>query len=170
MSSHITHISWGTGHRRRSPRAEVSDETLELLQPWLTKAVASGRIEPLPVPALSHFGAQVIKEVGFVLVVTIYGPSGAYRDGEPHTGEFVPLATMGVAQRSREAGELWADLTTLFGKAPIASAPPVPWCAVALHETHLAAHLSAVAWLGDLERCIAWTWIARNTAPGGADG
>jgi hypothetical protein len=157
--TYINHITLSTGHNRRSPRSEVGDDTLALLHPWLTAALNSGDIVPLPVPSLAHFGVRAIKEVG--LVVTIYGPNGPHTPGKPHRGEWMPLVTLGVAQRSREAGDLWAMLVANFGARAGLKAPATPWVAVALHPS-ASGYPEALDWLGDLERCIAWAWITRN--------
>lgn len=157
--NYINHITLATGDCRRSPRAEVDDATLAVLVPWLKKAIASGNIEPLPVPQLSHYGARAIKETG--LVVTIYGPRGPHTPGQPHSGESLPLVTLGIAQRSRESGDLWAMLRASFGGKPGVKTPAAPWVAVSIHE-NIVAYLDALQWLGDLERCIAWAWVTRN--------
>lgn len=159
--NYINHITLATGDCRRSPRAEVDDATLAVLIPWLKQAIASGNIEPLPVPPLSHYGARVIKKTG--LVVTIYGPRGPHTPGQPHSGESLPLVTLGIAQRSRESGDLWAMLQANFGGKPGVKAPATPWVAVSIHD-NIVAYLDALQWLGDLERCIAWAWVTRNPA------
>lgn len=156
---YTNHITLTTGHCRRSSRTEVDDATVALLHPWLLTAIRSGQIEPLPVPALSHYGARAIKEIG--LVVTIYAPRGPHTIGRTHTGNSLPIATLGIAQRSREARDLWALLVANFGATPGTKAPDTPWCAVALHDK-LMDYPDALDWLGDLERCIAWAWITRN--------
>lgn len=161
--NYINHITLSTGHCRRSPRSEVHDETLDILVPWLNQARSSGDIVPLPVAPLSHFGARVIKDIG--LVVTIYGPRGPHTPGQPHSGEWLPLATLGIAQRSRESADLWASLQANFGGKPGVTAPATPWVAVAIHDT-IGGYLDALQWLGDLERCIAWAWVTRNPALG----
>ncbi len=159
MIKYLNHITLSTGDCRRSPRAEVDDETLALLHPWLTRSLASGRIEPLPVAPLSHYGARVIKEIG--LLATIYGPRGPHNPGAPHPGEHVPIVTLGVAQRTREADDLWAHLVANFGAQNGIAMPAAPWCAVVLHQ-NIVAFSEAAEWLGDLERCIAWAWITRH--------
>ena len=77
---------------------------------------------------------------------------------------------MGIAQRSREAAQLWDYLINAFGAHPSAKMPSVPWCATSPHEP-LAVLRDALDWLGDFERCVAWAWITRNPAltamPGG---
>lgn len=162
MSSYINHVTLTTGQCRRSPRDEVSDETLALLYPWMTTAIESGNPAPLPVPALAHYSAHVLRDRG--VVVTIYGPLGPHIAGQPYRGErLAPLVTLGIAQRSREAAPLWQMMVDTFGAPTVAKMPSVPWCAVALHPT-LPMFLDAVTWLGDFERCVAWAWITRNPA------
>lgn len=156
---YINHVTLSTGHCRRSPRAEVDDATVQMLYPWLLKAIESGCIEPLPVAPLSHYGARAIKEIG--LVVTLYAPRGPHTQGQPHTGEHLPIATLAIAQRSREAGDLWAMMVASFGAARGATRPETPWLAVALHD-NIVQFLGALEWLGDLERCIAWAWVDRD--------
>jgi hypothetical protein len=152
---YIQHITLSTGHNARTSRTDVSDETLAVLVPWLNAGIESRAPQLLPVPQLSHYSAVAIVERG-TLVCTIYGPPG------PHMSEPPPLVTFGVAQRSRQGGELWDMLVGQFGAKPGLQKPSEPWCAVALHPS-LAAD-PAVQWIGDLERCIAWAWITRNPA------
>lgn len=161
MANYINHITLATGDCRQSPRAEVDDATLAVLIPWLKKAIASGNIEPLPVQPLSHFGARVIRSIG--LVVTIYGPRGPHIVGHAHTGEWLPIVTLGIAQRSRESSDLFGWLKSNFGAKPDIIAPQTPWVAVSIHD-NIVAYLDALQWLGDLERCIAWAWVTRNPA------
>lgn len=110
--------------------------------------------------ALAHYSADVLVEAG-ALVATIYAPQGLHPPGRIATGPDDPLATLGVAQRSRHGERLWAMMIDNFGAAPGLTRPAEPWCAVALHPA-LAMHIDAAHWLGDLERCIAWAWITRD--------
>lgn len=155
---YINHITMSTGHIARTSRADVADDTLALLVPWLQSVVASGKIVPLPVEPLSHFGAMATVQDG-ALLCTIFSPAGPHKAGQPYTGESWPLVTLGVAQRSRHSNKLWPLMAAKFGARVIAPAPP--WCAVAVLAP-LAAYQSASEWLGDFERCIAWAWITRN--------
>ncbi|MDO4687083.1 MAG: hypothetical protein Q4A92_11110 [Corynebacterium sp.] len=167
----INHITLTTGHNRRSPRAEVSDETLAILHTWLLDACGSPDPVPLPAPSLAHYSAHVLRSPdGGGLVLTVYAPWGPHIQGQPNKGKTAPLITMGVAQRADEAEQLWRYLVDAFGAHPSAKMPPVPWCAVSLHEP-LSVLRDALEWLGDFERCAAWAWITRNPAltavPGG---
>lgn len=145
---YIHHITLTTGHARHSPRAEVHDDALAIIAPWLAEAIAANRPVPLPALGLEQYTAIAIVEVG--LVVTVYAPGGV-----------LPLVTFGVAQRSRQGGPLWDTLTEHFPAAAGLGKPDEPWCAVAVHPGIIACP-GAQEWLGDFERCVAWAWITRN--------
>lgn len=154
---YINHITLNTGHTRRSPRAEVSGDTIEKLQPWLNAAINTGSRHPLPAPGLGHISAVAMVDDG-ALVVTVYAPSGPHEHGKPHAGATMPLVTIGVAKRSRQSDALWGKMVKAFGSAPNLRAPAIPWCAVALHAGMLI-YPSSLDWIGDFERCVAWTWM-----------
>lgn len=142
---YLNHVTLSTGHTRRSPRAEVSSATIEWLNPWLSALLAEGGTQPLPEPSLAAYSAAAHIESGG-LVMTVFC------DGDA-------IVTFGVAARSRQSAELWAYLCA--GKPLLLSVPAVPWCAVALREGYLN-HPDASGWLGDFERCVAWTWLERK--------
>ena len=158
-SPYITHITLSTGHSRNSPREEVGDDILSVLHPWLSDLIVGKIHLPLPVPALYHYTASATLDAG-ALLVTIFAPRGPHTPGKPHRGELDPLVTLGVAQRSRHGGDLWAMMVAQFGSVPGLKRPPEPWCAIALHPG-LMTHPQTTEWLSDLERCIAWAWITR---------
>lgn len=160
MITYINHLTLNTGHLARTSRADVSDSALAILSPWLRAAISSGPPAPLPVAELCHYSAQTLVENG-ALVVTVTGPAGPHKPGQPHPGATMPLVTIGVAQRSRQAAPLWSMLTTAFGNPRSVRMPADPWVVVALHPT-LAKYPDAAHWLGDFERCVAWAWITRN--------
>jgi hypothetical protein len=157
---YLNHITLSTGHLARTPRSEVAPAVTHLLAAWLPNIINSQRSHPLPLPELSHFSARAFVESG-ALVVSVYAPLGPHEQGKPHTGADMPLVTLGVAQRSRQGGELWAKMTKAFATLPGLEQPGAPWCAVALHPS-LALYAGPTDWLGDFERCIAWAWLTRN--------
>lgn len=157
---YLHHITLTTGHLARTTREDVAPEVTALLAPWLQAMIDTGQTAPLPVPALSAYSAQAQVRHGG-LIVTIYAPVGPHQPGKPHQGVGTPLVTLGVAQRSRQAQPLWDDLTGAFPARAGTQMPCAPWAAVTTHPAMLA-HLDAIEWLGDLERCIAWAWITRN--------
>jgi hypothetical protein len=157
---YINHITLNTGHVARTSLADVAPAITQLLANWLPGTINSGRTHALPVPSLSHFGAQVLVHDG-ALVVTVVAPVGPHQQGQPHVGKTVPLVTFGVAQRSRQGTALWGMLTSAFGSVAGLQQPGTPWCAVAVHPS-IAAYDGPVDWLGDFERCVAWAWLTRN--------
>lgn len=156
---YINHLTLTTGHNARTSRADVADDALAIVAPWLLSVVGSGQKSPLPVPALSHFSAVAYVHDGG-LVVTVYGPSGPHQPGQPASAD-IPLVTFGVAQRSRHSEPLLAMLLANFEHIAGIKQPSTPWLAVAIHPS-IMAHTDAIAWLADFERCVAWAWITRK--------
>jgi len=148
---YITHLTLTTGHVARQQRADVSDEMLAVLVPWLRHALTSAA--PQPVPQTEGYQARAVAQGGS-LVVTVYAPT-------PDVGPALPLLTFGVAARSRHAPMLWELLTRQPCVQEGLRQPPAPWCGVVLYPA-LAGHLTATEWLGDFERCVAWAWVTRN--------
>jgi len=157
VSKYLHHITLSTGHTRRSPRSEVSGETLARVGPWLAALVESGK--PLPVSGMAGYSALASVHDG-ALIVTVSGPPLA--EG-PMAGKEPPLVSIGVAKRSRHGAALWPLLTgpVMPPAKPGLQRPSEPWCAVAIWPT-IALHPDATAWLADLERCIAWAWLERS--------
>lgn len=144
---YINHLTLRTGNVTRIERGDVDGETLARVAPWLAALVESRATAPLPVAGLAKFSAAAFAPDG-ALVVTISGR--------------VPLVTMGVAKRSRHGAALWPLLSAPH-MPPVkrnAARPAEPWCAVAIWPS-ITEHPDALAWLGDLERCIAWAWCTR---------
>lgn len=148
---YIHHITLATGHVARTSRADVTDDTITALRPWLQAAIAHIDDYPLPGPlgTRDQFRAQVTIQAG-ALVCTVFGTT----PGAP----LVPLVTFGVAARSRQSRDLWAMMLAQFGAQCGIRAPEPPWCAVAIHAGFALQH-GASAWIGDFERCVAWTWL-----------
>ena len=156
---YINHTTLTSGHNARTSRADVADDVLAIVVPWLQSIVGAGQKSPLPVPALRHFSAIAYVQDGG-LIVTVYGPTGPHRTGQPASAD-IPLVTFGVAQRSRHSEPLWAMLLANFEHAAGIKQPATPWCAVAVHPS-IMAHPNAIGWLADFERCVSWAWITRN--------
>lgn len=148
---YIHHLTLTTGHVSRSTRDDVPDDILAVMAPWLQAAVNSGQQHPLP--GLPEYVAAVLVQDGSLLV-TVYAP-------QPDIGPRLPLATFGVAQRSRNGKALWSLLMANFGAHASARRPTEPWCAVALHPA-LAGDREAAEWMADFEACVAWAWITRS--------
>lgn len=149
----LVHVTLSTGHVRDSPRSEVSKETIDALAPVLEQLLAGDEIA---VPWVS--GDYTINGAagGDCFIATIWSRGGA------------PVVTIGCARGPREAVRLWEQLhatavidelqpQTIAGAAPLGER----WCAARL-EIGIAAHPDTAHWLGDFERCLAWTWIDRG--------
>lgn len=146
--NYLNHITLSTGHNRRSPRTEVGADVIAWLRPWLDRLLASGIPLPLPETSLAGYSASAHIEQGG-LVITVFAGADA-------------LVTMAIAERSRQSAPLWAYMQAQHG--PFAAgieAPNAPWLAAALRPG-IGLHMDASDWLGDFERCIAWTWLERN--------
>jgi hypothetical protein len=157
---YFNHLTLTTGHNARTSRADVSDETLALVAPWLDGIINSGALHPLPVQELSHLAARASVEAGS-LIITVFAPAGPFVPGAVSRGKDMLLVTFGVAQRSRQGAALWPMLVDRLGAAPDLQRPAEPWLAVALHEG-LIMHMDVIGLLGDFERCCAWAWMTRN--------
>ena len=144
---YINHITLSTGHTRRSPRAEVGDDTIAALEPWLATVIAHADDYPLPGP--------IGTRDGFLMSASVIHGGLLCHVGQIDTG---PLVSFGVAARSRQSGELWAWLCAQYGSRDALTAPGTPWCAVALRPAYMQ-QSGVSAWMGDFERCIAWTWL-----------
>lgn len=146
----IEHVTLTTGHTRRSPREEVSDDAVTVMRAVIDRLRADpDGTQPIPgCPGYSLGG----RGDGKCLVATVWA------DGPPS----VVICSIGVAAHARCGMPLWRMLHR-YGALPVVTdherQPATPWCAAAL-EVGIARHMEAAAWLGDFERCLAWAWIA----------
>lgn len=160
MTAYIEHVTLSTGHRSRARRADVAAPVMDVLAPWLDRALLADDpsvAAPLPVPELSDFSATAFTTPGG-LVVTVYGPD--ILSLPPAMPQPIPLVTFGVARRSRGAAKLWDGLVKQVPAGPCGAMPGAPWLAVLLHPS-IVTFPDAANWLGDFERCVAWAWVER---------
>lgn len=161
--AYIHHVTLATGHSRRSLRAECDTEVLALLGTWMGEALlpddpSKAPPVPLPVPELAAYSAHILTSAGG-LVVTVYGPDRQLEP--PASPERIPLVTFAVARKPRHAAKLWTILLRTGIAAPTPTVMPgTPWVAVVQYPT-LVSCPTAVEWLGDFTRCVAWAWIER---------
>jgi len=149
---YIAHVTLTTGHSARSTREDVAPDTLAVLVPWLRNALSAGRA--IHIPGASDGCSALVMQQDGALLVTVYGP-------QPDIGVPAPLATFGVASRSRHAHKLWEMLRGQPWVLPSLLMPGAPWCAVVPYPS-LLAHSEAAEWLGDFERCVAWAWVTKQ--------
>lgn len=151
--TYILHITLTTGHTRRSPAAEVTAETRQMLAPVLRAALQSRST----IPYVGDYQLTGTAEGRSASVWTIW------------SGD-VPIITVGVARTSRAGAPLWRRLHELHvadaGVPPVVTdpqrPPQAPWCAARL-DAGIELHPDVSEWAGDLERCIAWTWLEDMT-------
>lgn len=133
--SYLHHVTIETGHVRRSPASEVEAGTRQMLLPILRQALNGG--QPT-IPGVGPYTLSGDARGGRASTWTVCGPHG-------------PLVTFAVCSGGKGARE-WDNL------AGAGDQPPHPWCAVRV-EDGLARDPSTAEWIGDLERCVAWTWL-----------
>lgn len=144
--AYIWHVTLQTGHSRQSERVEIDDHIIDLLEPLLA---ADGEVQ---VPQVAERTMRITRSGRMLLATVMAGAA--------------PICTIAVAGRSRGANRLWQIINEegLMGRGASsthpADPPRAPWCAARI-EVGLPQHMSDTEWLGDLERCLAWTWIER---------
>lgn len=154
----LAHVTLTSGNVRHSPRHEVGDQVVTLLAPLLARVLAGDTVD---VPYVD--GEYVLQGAvdGDCCALTVTGAASG-----------LLVATLGIAAGETGSAALWRQLHVYAPESsPLATraeAPPsAPWCAARL-DRGAAVHPDALTWLGDLERCLAWTWIEeRARATGG---
>ena len=146
----MIHYTLNTGHAVASPRSGVGPEAIAALQPLTEHGGAIPGCAPFQVTVDSGPGAAVF---------TIW------RGAEP-------VATCGLAWTAEGEAESWPAIEKLYldlsdrdpqllAPAKEASKPAsLPWLAVVLLPSLLNQSRGDVGWLGDFERCMAWTILA----------
>jgi hypothetical protein len=152
----IYHVTLTTGHGRWSPRSEVANDVLDDLAPMVARA-ERGTPVALPVGSVPIWLRRVDTVSKHVAVWSL-------DDADQKS-----LVTVALALKSRPGAGLWRQLHASLGhvapgfQTSVDGLPPDPWLAAAIHLPFLlrpdAQELGLM--LGDLERCIAWTWIER---------
>jgi len=145
---YIVHLTLDTGDQRRSYRDEVAPHVVATLRPLLDRVAAGERV---PIPGDVQPKCTMTGAVGRhrALVVTVSGPP------RPDAPGGAPLVTFGVAPDSLASATLWREW---IGSERDDRTPRAPWCTVRVWPT-IALHPEAAGWLGDFERCCAWTWV-----------
>jgi hypothetical protein len=149
MGIHMIHLTITTGHSRYSPRDECDRRSLALCQDVLVPALVARQQAPLP--HLAPYYLTGAADGGW-LVATLWC------DG-PGIGR-APIATWWTAADAAASG-MW-DSCVVRHCASVGRMQPrpdtTPWVA-AWVEVGAALYPDAMAWVGDLERCLAWAWV-----------
>lgn len=150
----LRHLTLNTGHVRRSLRGEVDPAVYRVVGPLLD--AVDGRHQRMP----DGFTAWDVSftAVDDALLATLW-----HRD----TG--APALTFGVAATRDASSVVWEQLVAhaaQLGVRVVGERPAAPWLGVVLLPTLGAMPRGAVenvmAWAGDFERCVGWSWLARR--------
>lgn len=156
---HILHITLGSGHTIKSPRSGVLDETIEILRPLLIRALKGDRVGVPRQPGFSMTGGVH----GRCCMITVSAQVEETASPRP-----IPVLSIGVAGNSRCGAHLWR---TMHERPDLSYAtdpervPPAPWCADRIDLGSVKV-MDAMAWTGDLSRCLAWTWLELREGEG----
>ena len=148
----MIHYTLNTGHAVASPRSGVCREAIEALQPL---AEHGG-----PIPGCAPFRVTVAHGTGSA-VFTVW------RGAEPVVTCGLAWTTEGEAEAWPAIEKLYLDLSDhdpeLLAPAKEAEQPAsLPWLAVVVLPFILNQSRDDVGWLGDFERCMAWTILAEH--------
>lgn len=147
---YIRHITLTTGHVRDSYRHEVGDDVVAACRDLITRVTANDGATPASIPGV---GAYSITGQASSSCLTL----SVMADGPPPE----LICSIGVALRSLCGATLWRRLHRWSDAPALTDAsrcPPEPWVAAGL-SAGIARHPDALAWLGDMERCLAWAWL-----------
>jgi hypothetical protein len=139
---YLWHVTLTTGHSRRSPRSEVAGGIVEMIRPLLSGCHS--------VPGCPDLKLRRVPDD------LSPGPPVWQIDKHDH-----PVVTFGLAVSE-------ADLNVLTDALGVPAAPvEYPWLGVVIHSGVVGCTHSELLMLGDLERCLAWSWLERPVAHDG---
>ncbi len=142
----LHHYTVNTGHNRVSRKSEVPADIIAICRPLLDP----GRRQSMPGIGKPYTVESVRQSNGLVFTV--------WKKDQP-------LITCGVAENAEAAAEIWPQLESLYLRVTelpgLRSAdfvspkqpPDLPWIAVVTIVP------SFEPWLGDFERCLAWSFL-----------
>lgn len=145
----MTHLTLNTGDAVEQPRSSVDDIAVEVLRPLV---IAGGG----PIPHVAPFSVRITLDAGCAVF-------SVHRGAEA-------IVLCGVAWEQEPAAGLWQTLESVYHKlsdrpgAIAAQASPempttVPWLGVVILPSLVLTARGDVGWLGDFERCLAWTIV-----------
>lgn len=154
--TYLWHITLNSGHGRKSLRADAADSAVDAAALELARALVEAETDLHIGPGKDKPYRLKATAVGAALFCTV------------STGAGAPLVSFGVAARSLDAAKLWSLLHADFdGLATDPDrAPAPPWCAARIEMKSIANDPSALKWLPDFERLVAWAWIEKRNERG----
>ena len=141
----LWHYSINTGHGRWSPRSEVADEIVDVLRPLI---VAGNHDTPM-----EGYRLEVSQTLRGLLCTMVHGKR--------------PVMSMMVAASQEDLDHLWPTMQEMYHAVTevpalrsldyIAGSKPdkLPTCIA----WPMFATPQEAMWLGDFERCLAWTFL-----------
>jgi len=146
----MIHYTLNTGHTAMSPRSEVGEDVIDSLR----RLSRCGGNLPEPFAA---FRLDVASEPGSS-VFTIY------RGTEPVVTCMVAWTPEGASGGWPHLEKIYLDLGDRNPNLVAPGKPPempkeTPWLAVMIHPWIIYQSKYDISWLGDFERCLAWTLI-----------
>ena len=145
----MIHYTLNTGDSRVSQRSEVADAAIATLRPLLARG---GQLPP----PFSGYRVEVS-----------HAPGGAIFS--VHRGAH-PTVLCAVSRDPATADRMWSEIEGVYlqlvdntqhvAPGKLAERPEsTPWLAVVVLPTIILESRSDIGWLGDFERCFAWTLI-----------
>ena len=142
VEKYIYHITTITGHVRKSPRSEISPDTVNILRPWI-KDLLNGQLRAIfDTKYTCRTEMKDSKMCEFVI--------SKINENFKH----MDLIRFVVCRNSQRKASAWA----LVGGQ--GDPPDVPFCAVQLINDNIQPEdLQHFGLFADFERCIAWSWL-----------
>ena len=149
----LLHYTLNTGHKRYAYRDEILDSVLDVSRYIIKPGDHKFPLDVLP----DYLVATGDRLEGFAFTVFY---------------KTEPLVTCAVADTPEGAESVWPDLEELYNTVTdsgihakmdwkTAKQPnKLPWLSVAVVGSPRLVP-AAAEWLGDFERCLAWTWLER---------
>ena len=161
----ILRVTLNTGDVVEQSAAVVFPETTAVVRPLVAALLPASDGLPRQRPMVAPFQQYTVQGLALspaAACFRVYAPPPA--PVPPEEIALDPLVSFGVAsRRSIEAQTLWESLHGLAGETEVTLTDPVrpprpPWLGVLCHSA-LFRDPEAASWLGDFERCVAWTML-----------
>jgi hypothetical protein len=153
MADTLYHLTLDTGHARHSPRHEVTDDVIQVIQRAITSASAP------PSHKNTVFGMRLAHFDLDEFQVKLTRFEGRTRSLYTLCWQGIPTVVCILTVSKSEVAEDWAAMG--MGR----QRPVMPLLAIKLLPGVLQIPPEIVLMLGDLERCVAWAIIEESRQP-----
>lgn len=150
----ISHITLNSGHNRNSTTADniLGEQLFDALVPVVRKALTG---QNAIIPWVEDRYSLIGGSQGRDSIFAVCGRSRLFGS------KWVPFVEVGIGAGENDA-EIWKDLYRIAelvqSEVKVLDMPARPWCAVMIYPSSVLFPAS-MTWLGDLEKCLAWTWL-----------